>query len=381
LRTGLLIVLVLFPLGLAAWIGLRGARGGDETGAAQLMGEAALPVVDGGAGVGVVAPPAVDPAEARLRALFSLPLAGLAIDGEVGLYDKDGLFDYINGAAPIFIERGYRQLAAADLTTPDGGELTCDIYDMGSITNAAKIYAKEKPAGAAWSTVGEESYRGSMAMVFRRDRYYVKLTAFDKQAEAQLPALAELIARRAGGAQPATAPLVDAPAVDPSAAAADAPPETPAAETPAAETPAAALPADPDAILRGLLRAPLAGAAVDGEVGLYDKDGLFDYINGAAPIFIERGYRKLVAADLKTESGGELTCDVFDMQSADNATAICQKERPASATAAQVGDEGHSGSMALAFRSGRYYVKLTAFDKQAEAFLPELAALLIERMP
>jgi hypothetical protein len=36
--------------------------------------------------------------------------------------------------------------------------------------------------------------------------------------------------------------------------------------------------------------------------------------------------------------------------------------------------------MSFVFSNGRYYVKLTAFDKKAEAALPELAKALRERM-
>lgn len=136
---------------------------------------------------------------------------------------------------------------------------------------------------------------------------------------------------------------------------------------------------DEDTTLKALLATPLAGATVDGKVTLYDADGLFDYINGAAPIFIERKFRKLAATDLKF-GDGEATCDIYDMSEPDNAKSIYDKERPQSAKTFEVGEQGHSGSMALVFRQGRYYVKLTAFDPDAEEQLPKLAALLVERM-
>jgi len=39
-----------------------------------------------------------------------------------------------------------------------------------------------------------------------------------------------------------------------------------------------------------------------------------------------------------------------------------------------------AGSMSFVFRSGRYYVKLTAFDAKAEAALPGLAKALKGKM-
>jgi hypothetical protein len=206
-----------------------------------------------------------------------------------------------------------------------------------------------------------------MALVFRQGRYYVKLTSFDAGAESKLPTLAALLVRR----------------MAPSEETADGEPVVvvePARDQPPAAEPSADEPADPDVTLRALLRAPLAGAVADGEVTLYDDEGLFDYINGAAPIFIERDFRRLAAVDLKLAGEGELTCDVYDMQREEMAASIYSKERPGSAEDAELGDQAHRGSMALVFRRGRYYVKLTAFDAEAEAFLPKLAALLVERM-
>jgi hypothetical protein len=137
----------------------------------------------------------------------------------------------------------------------------------------------------------------------------------------------------------------------------------------------------PDAILRQLFSAPLATAKVSGAVELYDTNGLFDYIDGAAPIFIERGFRKLAAAEMTTEDGGELTCDVYDMQSADNAASIFDKEQPPKAEQLEVGDAGRMSAMAVMFRQGQFYVKLTAFDGPGEAALPAVASALSEAMP
>lgn len=138
--------------------------------------------------------------------------------------------------------------------------------------------------------------------------------------------------------------------------------------------------ASPDAVLRRLFAEPLATAKVSGTVELYDTNGLFDYIDGAAPIFIERGFRKLAAAEMTTEDGGELTCDVYDMQSSENAASIYDKEQPPKADRLEVGDAGRTSAMAVMFRQGQYYVKLTAFDGPSEAALPGVAAALSTAM-
>jgi hypothetical protein len=132
-------------------------------------------------------------ADAALRALFEPAPAGAKIKEKVTLYDEKGLFDYIDGAAPIFIERGYRKLAASELATPEGSDLVCDVYDMAKPENAQAIFDKEKSAQAKPVAGWPEAISGPMSFVFHQARYYAKLTAFDAKAEAFLPAVARAL--------------------------------------------------------------------------------------------------------------------------------------------------------------------------------------------
>jgi hypothetical protein len=152
-----------------------------------------------------------------------------------------------------------------------------------------------------------------------------------------------------------------------------APPSTPAA------SPAAS--ADPDQRLKAILADALPGFSVNGTVELYDAKGLFDYIDGAAPLYIDRKFRKLAAAEMKLDGGGELTADVYDMSDAEHARSIYEAEATPTAEAVAIGDGGRKSTMAMVFRKGAFYVKLTAFDAKAEAALPALAEALVARMP
>lgn len=236
MRGLLLTVLILFPVALIGWIAAhrppqrtaaQADRGPAASRPAAEVGSAPAPSTPASSAPAIalsatqpVARPATSPAPAaasapglaaapgsapagrpadedrKLRSLFRLPLVGVELDGQVKLYDGQGLFDYIDGAAPIFIERNFRKLAAVDLLTPGDGSLTCDIYDMRAADNAASIYAKERSPTATAVAIGDQAHLGSLSLVFRRDRYYVKLTAFDKTAEALLPELARALVGR-----------------------------------------------------------------------------------------------------------------------------------------------------------------------------------------
>lgn len=138
------------------------------------------------------APATPVPAGAALRALFASDLGPAKIKEKVTYYDEKGLFEYIDGAAPIFIERHFRELGAAELDI-QGSDIVCDVYDMATATNAQSIFAAEKSATAAPLEGWPEAISGSMSFVFHHNQYYVKLTAFDAKAEAALPVVARAL--------------------------------------------------------------------------------------------------------------------------------------------------------------------------------------------
>ena len=132
-------------------------------------------------------------ADATLRSLFEAQFQGAKVKEKVTLYDDKGLFDYIDGAAPIFIERHFRKLGAAELSTPEGSDLVCDVYDMATPENALDIFNKEKSTTAKVVEGWPEAISGPMSFVFHHARYYTKLTAFDAKAEAALPLVARAL--------------------------------------------------------------------------------------------------------------------------------------------------------------------------------------------
>lgn len=132
---------------------------------------------------------------AALRALFTADLGPAKIKAKPTYYDEKGLFEYIDGAAPIFIERHFRELGAAELDV-QGSDLVCDVYDMAAPANAQSIFTKEKSANAKPVEGWPEAISGSMSFVFHHQQFYVKLTAFDAKAEAALPVVARALQKK-----------------------------------------------------------------------------------------------------------------------------------------------------------------------------------------
>jgi len=123
-------------------------------------------------------------------------------------YGPDNLFEYIDGAAENFLSYDFVRLALGQYKTADGpGEMTVEIYDMGTPENAFGIYASERIPGSAFIPVGVQGYLEEGVLNFYADRYYVKLLAYDAGArtEEALRAFAAGILK--GIADPGTFPF------------------------------------------------------------------------------------------------------------------------------------------------------------------------------
>ena len=143
--------------------------------------------------------------DAALRNLFKGAPGGAKVKDKVELYDEKGLFNYIDGGAPLYVRHHFRRLGAAEMASDNGGELTCDIYDMNGPANAFSIFTAEKSSSFKPIAGWPEAASSPMAFVFHQGCYYVKLTAFDKKAESALPTLANALRERMKAAAPAPA--------------------------------------------------------------------------------------------------------------------------------------------------------------------------------
>ena len=104
-----------------------------------------------------------------------VPSGWTAFDEEYR-YDRENLWEYINGAAELFLSYGFRELIVLDVEKGDSGLTVC-VYDMGTPLDAFGIFDREKPAdGKHLSDIGalailQPPYRGLLL----KDRFYVKV--------------------------------------------------------------------------------------------------------------------------------------------------------------------------------------------------------------
>ncbi|OFV79458.1 MAG: hypothetical protein A2Y78_04910 [Acidobacteria bacterium RBG_13_68_16] len=150
---------------------------------------------------------------------------------------------------------------------------------------------------------------------------------------------------------------------------------------------------DPADVLRALRAAhgPMlpaagtAGASARTETSAYDRETLYEYIDGAAESYLARGFERcLVATYTFTGTAGsalDITAEVYRFAAPGGAKEQMLAERPNAATPLPgIADAFVDPSTLVAIR-GRDYLKLTALASGAEKALVGIAAAWAGEQP
>ena len=95
-------------------------------------------------------------------------------------YFPETLFEYINGAAEIYLSYDFKELIVAEYKKSDAPEsVAVEIYDMGDLKNSFGIYSAERYPDNEFLSLGTQGYMEEGALNLLVGRYYVKLLCFD----------------------------------------------------------------------------------------------------------------------------------------------------------------------------------------------------------
>ncbi len=117
-----------------------------------------------------------------LEQFFPESVKGLQRERTVRVFNKDNLFEYVNGHAEFFISSGFKAVAVAGYYEKEGDpnqpDFMVDIYDMGSTDNAFGVLSAESD-GTEPLQVGFMGYQTKSNLLFIKGPYYVKITSFN----------------------------------------------------------------------------------------------------------------------------------------------------------------------------------------------------------
>jgi hypothetical protein len=99
-------------------------------------------------------------------------------------YFPETLFEYINGAAEIYLSYDFKELTVGQYEKGDSNaSLIIEIYDMGNEKNSFGIYSAERFPDSQFISLGNQGYLEEETLNFIVGEYYVKLLCFDSGEE------------------------------------------------------------------------------------------------------------------------------------------------------------------------------------------------------
>lgn len=112
-----------------------------------------------------------------------LPMPGFAegwrSESGVRLYQRDNLFEHINGEAELYFPYGFVEAATTtyDRAGDGGGSVAADVYEMGSLLDTFGIYSSYRNPGKPVPDFGSDGFYDEYQLMFYQDKYFVRLTA------------------------------------------------------------------------------------------------------------------------------------------------------------------------------------------------------------
>jgi hypothetical protein len=116
------------------------------------------------------------------------------------IFNPDNLFDRINGAAPLFIENGFREMTACDYTKGED-YITIQAYRHATPEDAFGMYASERSSDLTFYRVGGEAHGDNGSLFFFAGSLYVKIRSSQAE-EATGKAMQAIAGAIAGKANP-----------------------------------------------------------------------------------------------------------------------------------------------------------------------------------
>lgn len=126
---------------------------------------------------------------------------GWSKNGTPDFYNPDNLYEYIDGAAEVFLSYDFRNLASITYKNKAKNSLTVDIYQHGNANNGYGIYSQEMPREGEFLSIGAQGYYEQGILNFFKGKYYVKISSFDlgDEDEAVLKKFAKAIEEKIKG--------------------------------------------------------------------------------------------------------------------------------------------------------------------------------------
>lgn len=128
-------------------------------------------------------------------------IAGWKQAGGILTFSPRKLYDYIDGAADLYLTYDFQELKVAEYQNKKRASVTVEIYRHKTPTDAFGIYSQERLSSANFLNMGAQGYIEKNILIFTQANYYVKINSFNTGAEDEevLLTFAKKVAENLGG--------------------------------------------------------------------------------------------------------------------------------------------------------------------------------------
>jgi hypothetical protein len=112
-------------------------------------------------------------------------VTGWKQSGEIQTFQPENLFDYIDGAADLYLSYDFQELKVAEYLNEKKASVIVEVYRHKSPTDAFGIYSQERLSNANFLDIGAQGYSEKDILNFLAGDYYVKMNSFKTGPEDQ----------------------------------------------------------------------------------------------------------------------------------------------------------------------------------------------------
>ncbi len=106
-------------------------------------------------------------------------MSGWKLEGKPQVFTPETLFEYINGAADLYLDYEFQELTVTEYQGEKKAGVVIEVYRHQDPTQAFGIYSQERLADAKYLDLGAQGYYEPGLMNFLSGPYYVKINGFN----------------------------------------------------------------------------------------------------------------------------------------------------------------------------------------------------------
>jgi len=130
---------------------------------------------------GAVTPIWASPKEEK--SLLFPDISGWKQSGGILTFSPRKLYNYINGAADLYLTYDFQELKVAEYQNEKKASVTVEVYRHKTPTHAFGIYSQERLSSANFLNIGAQGYIEKNILIFTQANYYVKINSFNTGVE------------------------------------------------------------------------------------------------------------------------------------------------------------------------------------------------------